>query len=95
MGLVPFSLPPDDPAIERGCVRCGAVLCVTPEDDLACPRCGHVRIWTVSVNGRVVAAGRENTRGGIGIWLADELEDLLPAHVRKPAGSCSDWNEEN
>ncbi|HSD27609.1 MAG TPA: hypothetical protein VLL75_09920 [Vicinamibacteria bacterium] len=53
-----------------------------------------MRTWTVSVNGRVVAAGRENTRGGIGIWLAGELEDLLPAAVRKPAGSCSGWNEE-
>jgi hypothetical protein len=76
-------------------VRCGTVLRVTPEDNLACPRCGRVRIWTVSVNGRVVAAGRENTRGGIGIWLAYELEDLLPAPVRKPRGSCSGWNEEN
>jgi predicted RNA-binding Zn-ribbon protein involved in translation (DUF1610 family) len=95
MGLVPFSLPPDDPVIDRGCVRCGAVLDVTPEDELACPRCGRVRIWTVSVNGRVVAAGREDTRAGIGIWLAGELDDLLPASLRERAASRGGWNEED
>ena len=59
MGLVPFSLPADEPVICRECVRCGAVLDVTPEDHLVCPRCGRVSVWTVSVNGQVVAAGRE------------------------------------
>jgi hypothetical protein len=54
-----------------------------------------VRVWTVSVNGQVVAAGRRSLRGGIGIWLAGNLDDLRPAPVRQPAGSRSGWNEEN
>jgi exosome complex RNA-binding protein Csl4 len=52
MGLAPFSLPCDEPSIRRDCVRCGAVLDVTSEDQLVCPRCGRVKAWTVSVNGR-------------------------------------------
>ena len=60
-----------------------------------CARCGRVRAWTVSVNGEVVAAGRENMRGGIGIWLAGKLDDLRPAPTREPPGSRDDWNEEN
>jgi hypothetical protein len=54
-----------------------------------------VRVWTVSVNGQVVAAGRKSLRGGIGIWLAGKLDDLRPAPVRQPAGSRSGWNEES
>ena len=95
MGLVPFTWPSDDPAVCRGCARCGAVLRVTPQDELMCPRCGRVRAWTVSVNGQVVAAGRESLRGGIGIWLAGKLDDLRPASLREPADSCSGWNEES
>jgi len=49
----------------------------------------------VSVNGQVVAAGRESLRGGIGIWLAGKLDDLRPASLREPADSCSGWNEES
>ncbi len=79
----------DDPAICRRCARCGGVLCVTPEDELMCPRHGRVRAWTVSVNGKLVAAGRESLRGGIGIWLAGKLDDLRPAHEREPAPSRS------
>jgi hypothetical protein len=54
-----------------------------------------VKVWTVSVNGQLVAAGRENFRGGVGIWLAGKLDDLRPAPVRQPAGSRSGWREEN
>jgi hypothetical protein len=79
----------DDPAICRRCARCGGVLCVTPEDELMCPRHGRVRAWTVSVNGKLVAAGRKRLRGGIGIWLAGKLDDLRPAHEREPAPSRS------
>lgn len=85
----------DDPDICRRCARCGDVLRVTPQDELQCPRCGRVRVWTVSVNGEVVAAGRENTRGGIGIWLARDLDDLRPAPQREPARARSGWNEED
>jgi hypothetical protein len=85
----------DDSAIRRRCARCEGVLCVTPRDELVCPRCGRVRVWTVSVNGEVVAAGRENMRGGIGIWLAGKLDDLRPAPSREPAGSRSGWSEES
>jgi hypothetical protein len=93
--LAAFSWPADDTAVCRKCVRCGDVLRVTPEDELRCPRCGRVRVWTVSVHGQVVAAGRLNLRGGIGIWLRGRLEDLRPAPGREPARSRSGWNEEN
>jgi len=95
MSLASFCWPSDDPAICRRCARCGGVLRETPQDELVCPRCGRVRVWTVSVNGQVVAAGRQSLRGGIGIWLAGKLEDLRPAHVRQPAGSRSGWNEDS
>lgn len=95
MSMVAFCMPSDDSAVCRSCARCGGVLRVTPEDELQCPRCGRVRVWTVNVNGQVVAAGREDMRGGIGIWLAGKLDDLRPAPAREPAGSRSGWNEEN
>ena len=89
------SSPSDDSDICRRCARCESVLHVTPRDELLCPRCGRVRVWTVSINGHVVAAGRENLRGGIGIWLAGRIEDLRPASAREPARSRSGWNEES
>ena len=95
MPLASFCWPSDDSAICRRCARCGGVLGVTPRDELMCPRCGRVKVWTVSVNGQLVAAGRENFRGGVGIWLAGKLDDLRPAPVRQPAGSRSGWHEEN
>jgi hypothetical protein len=85
----------DDSAICRKCARCEGVLHVTPEEELVCPRCGRVRAWTVYVNGRVVAAGRENMRGGIAIWLAGNLDDLRPAPLRTPARGRSGWSEES
>ncbi len=93
MELVPFCWPSEDPVICRGCARCGAVLEETPHNQLVCPRCGRVRAWTVSINGKVVAAGRENARGGE-IWLAGDLDDLRPAHSH-PAGPRGGWNEED
>jgi hypothetical protein len=85
----------DDPAICRRCARCGGILCVTSEDELVCHRHGRVRAWTVSVNGKLVAAGRKSLRGGIGIWLAGKLDDLRPAPVREPAPSRSGHSEDD
>jgi hypothetical protein len=95
MSSLASCLSSDDPAICRRCARCGGVLCVTPEDELMCPRHGRVRAWTVSVNGKLVAAGRKSLRGGIGIWLAGKLDDLRPAPVREPARSHSDNSEDD
>lgn len=86
--------PRDDSGACRRCAPCESILAVTPQDDLVRSRCGPVKVWTVSVNGHVVAAGRENARGGVGIWLAGEFEDLLPALIREPAASGSGWNGE-
>lgn len=87
--------PPGEADVSRRCVRCERVLLVTPEDELVCPSCGRVRAWTVTVNRRVVAAGRSSMRGGISIWLAGTLDDLRPGSCREPARSCSGWNEES
>lgn len=79
----------------RACTRCAGVLNVTPEDELACSRCGRrVSAWTVTVKGRVVAAGRRSARGGVSIWLAGTLDDLRPDTARAPALARSGWSEE-
>lgn len=39
-----------DSAICRRCARCGSVLRVTPDDEIMCPRCGHVSVWTVNLS---------------------------------------------
>jgi predicted RNA-binding Zn-ribbon protein involved in translation (DUF1610 family) len=94
-GMAAPNEPSDDSDVCRRCARCESVLHVTPQDELLCPRCGRVRVWTVSIHGRVMAAGRESLRGGIGIWLAGRIEDLRPANAREPARSRSGWNEES
>ncbi len=94
MGLAPFSWPSDEPVICRECVRCGAVLDVTPEDQLVCARCGRVKAWTVSVNGQLMGAGLERPRRGFCIWLRGELADLLPASLSGSTASGSGWNED-
>ncbi len=93
MALVPLCWP-DDAVICRACARCATVLQEIPQDELVCPRCGRVKVWTVSVNGQVVAAGRKNMLGGTAIWLAGQLDDLLPAPGRELAGSRGGWNDE-
>jgi phage FluMu protein Com len=93
MALAPFCWPSEEPVICRGCTRCGAVLDETPSDELVCPRCGRMNVWTVTVNGQVVAAGRRNARGGISTWFGGELADLLPS--REAAGSHTGWKEED
>lgn len=95
MSSLASCLSSDDPAICRRCARCGGVLFVTSEDELMCPRHGRVRAWTVSVNGKLVAAGRKSLRGGIGIWLAGKLDELRPAPVREPAPSRSGYSEDD
>ena len=95
MSSLASCLSSDDPAICRRCARCGSVLCVTSEDELMCPRHGRVRAWTVSVHGKLVAAGRKSLRGGIGIWLAGKLDELRPAPVREPAPSRSGYSEDD
>jgi hypothetical protein len=85
----------DDSDVCRRCAQCEGILSVTSQDELVCSRCGRVKVWTVSVKGRVVAAGRKSMRGGISIWLAGKLDELRPAPAREPAASRSGWNEEN
>jgi hypothetical protein len=92
-GLASY-FPTEEGASIRRCIKCSAELHVTPKDELVCPRCGRARAWTVSINGKVVAAGREHQRGGIGIWLSGKLEDLRPVPDRKPAKTRSGWSQE-
>jgi phage FluMu protein Com len=77
MALVPFCWPSEDLVICRRCARCGAVLQETARDGLECPRCGRVRAWTVTVDGKIVAAARATGRGGE-IWPAGVLDDFRP-----------------
>jgi predicted RNA-binding Zn-ribbon protein involved in translation (DUF1610 family) len=78
---------------ERVCVRCKSVLRETPTEELECPRCGRVGVWNVTVNHKVVAAGRRALRGGIAIWLSWRLEDLLSSSDHELAPSRSGWSE--
>jgi hypothetical protein len=39
-----------DPALCRRCARCGEVLRLTSQIELACPRCGRVRVWTINLH---------------------------------------------